>query len=159
MRAIVAAAALAALTGCGLPMSQTGPPSADQSRAQVLGAARELVATLRLPVLQAAFWRAACGDGGRPPFRAQVRISYPRAAGYAQSEAEIAAMIRRLTETGWTAEPGFPSHSRALAKNGITALFRGQNASVSTRAVEVIGDCEDGSASPPGDGAEWVTLR
>ena len=142
---VIAALAVAAVSGCGVHVS-TGESSTltpQQSRAQVLDAGAEIAATLNLPVLRAVFWHASCNDQGRAPFRGQLRISYPPAASRRESEIQIAAMITRLTATGWSADPDFHSHSPAVRKNGVTAVFRGQNASVASRAIEVIGQCRD----------------
>ena len=167
--AVAVIAAAAALSGCGGHVSDidavpdidavSDPLTPEQSRAQVVAAATEIVATLSLPVLRTAFWRDSCSDGGQPPFRGHIRITYPRAGGYVQSEAQIADMIDRLTANGWSADPGFHSHSRAITKDGVTAVFQNQNASVTDRAIDVLGACRDiTTASHLDDGAEWLTL-
>jgi hypothetical protein len=161
--AVAATAAAAALTGCGVYMSDvdavSDPLTPDESRAQVVDAAAEIVTTLNLPVLRTAFWRASCNDAGLPPFRGHVRITYPRADTYARSENEIAKMIELLEAQGWADNPGFHSHSRATAKNKVTAIFQNQNASVVDRAIDVIGECRDiTTASQLDDDSEWFTL-
>lgn len=144
MRRILASGAVAALAGCGAVMPEpVSPLTPAQSRALVMEAAAEIVSTLNLPVLRAAFWHSSCNDQGRAPFRGQVRITYPAAATAGESESQIGAMIRQLTNTGWSADPGFRSHSPVLKKSGITAILRDRNASVPTRAVEVLGECRD----------------
>lgn len=159
----VATAAAAALTGCGMYMSDvdavSDPLTPELSRAQVVDAATEIVTTLHLPVLRSAFWRASCNDSGLPPFRGHVRITYPRADNYARSEAEIADMIERLAALGWADNPNFHSHSRALAKGNVTAVFQNQNASVLDRAIDVLGECRDiTTPSQLDDDSEWITL-
>lgn len=161
--ATTAAAAVAALTGCGVIMSDvdavSDPLTPEQSRAQVVDAATEIVTTLHLPVLRAAFLRDSCNDQGLPPFRGRVRISYPRADTYRRSEAEIADMIELLAAQGWADNPDFHSHSRAVAKNNVTAVFQNQNASVVDRAIDVLGECRDITTPSQLDAdSEWITL-
>lgn len=153
----------AALPGCGVDMSDvdavSDPLTPDQSRAQVVDAATEILTTLHLPVLRTAFWRASCNDAGLPPFRGHVRITYPRADTYARSDAEIADMIELLAAQGWADDPDFRSHSRAVAKDNVTAVFQNQNASVVDRAIEVLGECRDiTTPSQLDDDSEWITL-
>ena len=114
---------------------------------------------LNLPVLRTAFWRASCNDAGLPPFRGHVRITYPRADTYARADAEIADMIELLATRGWADNPGFHSHSRAVVKNSVTAVFRNQNASVADRAIDVLGECRDiTTPSQVDDDSAWITL-
>jgi len=161
--AVAATAATAALPGCGVYMSDadavSDPLTPDQSRAQVVDAATEIVTTLHLPVLRTAFWRASCNDAGLPPFRGHVRITYPRADTDARADAEIVDMIELLATRGWADNPDFHSHSRAVVKNSVTAVFRNQNASVADRAIDVLGECRDiTTPSQLDDDSEWITL-
>lgn len=158
MRRIVAAGAVVALTGCGAGMPE--PLTPEQSRTQVMDAATEIVSTLNLPVVRAAFWHGACHDNGAGPFRGQIRISYPLAASTERSQGEIAEMITELIENGWSADAGFRSHSPVVTKKNVVAIFRGQSAGVSSRGIEVIGECRDvTTASHLDHGTRWVSLR
>lgn len=161
MRGIVAAGAVAALTGCGVGMPEPLTPlTPEQSRAQVIEAATDIVSTLNLPVLRAAVWHGACHDNGAGPFRGQMRIYYPLAANAEQSEAEIAEMVAVLVANGWSGDPDFRSHSPVVTKNNVTAIFRGQIAGVSTRGIEVLGECRDVTTAGHLDHAtRWVSLR
>lgn len=163
-RALAVATAMAvALSGCGVHMSGIDrarePMTPDQSRAQVIHAAKEIVTALNLPVLEAAFWSDSCSAGGRPPFRGRIRIAYPRAGSYEQSKTEIADMMDRLAATGWSDNPDFHSHSPAFTKNHVTAVLHHQNASVVNRNIEVIGECRDWTTRNQREAvSEWITL-
>ena len=160
MRRVAACGAVAALAGCAAVMPEpVAPLTPAQSRALVMDAAAEIVSTLNLPVMRAAFRHSSCNDQGQAPFRGRVRITYPAAAGAAESESEIADMIQRLTDTGWSADTGFHSHSPVLRKSGITAILRDRNASVPTRAVEVLGECRDVTERRQVDERpQWIVL-
>lgn len=138
---------IATLPGCGVEMSELTP---GQARAQVIAAAREIVAVTRVPVREAWFWRGSCTDGGGPPFRGHLRIAYDRADSYQTSETEIAGMIDRLRAAGWDANPGFRSHSEVLRKGDVHAVFRAQHAGIRTRGIEVIGPCADATTGGAG---------
>lgn len=156
--AMAVAAITAALSGCEVDMSDriSSGPTTEQTRAQVIDAAREIAAALPSPVHAAWFWRGSCGDphgdGGDAPSRAQMRIGYDRAASSAVSEAQIAAAIARLRAAGWATATGFRSRSVTLEKNGVHAVFRAQNASTATRGVEVLGGCSTIPETTAGDG-------
>lgn len=147
---ITAAVALltALLTACGEgnTMNSDGvdhPITPEQSKAQVVDAARDVVGTLGLQPIRPAFWHASCNDQGDPPFRGQMRIGYPQAATPDASAAEIADMVGRLRNDGWTTADDFRTHGTALRKNGVVAVFSPQNASVPTRSLEFFGECAD----------------
>ena len=147
---LLAALTIAALSGCEVDMTdRIDPPlTAEQARARVITAGREIAGALALPVREAWFWRGSCRDNGGPPYRGQMRIAYDKAANSALSDAQIAATIARLRASGWTEATAFHTRSAALRKDGIHAVFRPQNASTATRGVEVLGDCRDITGDP-----------
>jgi hypothetical protein len=143
--ATLAAAALA--PGCtslhGLAHGVTHPITPEQSKAQVIDAARDVVHGLGLHYIDAYFWHGSCSDGGAGPFEGEIRISYPNAPSFAQSDSEVAAMVAHLQTLGWTTDPSFHTHATALTKSGVVAVFDPQNASTSTRGIELTGPCRD----------------
>ncbi len=115
----------------------------EESKAQVIDAAKDIVATLDLEVVEAFFWHASCNDQGEPPFRGRVRIAYPNAANFEESEREIAEMIERLRADGWDTAQDFHTHGSALQKNHVIADLGGQNVSTRNRNIHVLGECRD----------------
>lgn len=155
---VAAVSVAAALTGCGILVPNhavTGrarepadPLTPEQSRAQVLDAAREVVAHLGLPVVDAYFWRHGCDGRGGPPFRGEIRIGYPKATGAGTSDreasaAEIADMIVRLADRGWRPDPRFHSHNLGVGRDGVMVLFGRQNPELAVRNIFVLGECRD----------------
>ncbi|WP_431239279.1 hypothetical protein ACQ86B_06090 [Mycolicibacterium aichiense] len=136
-----------ALSGCGIMQSDadrvSNPLTPEQSKAQVMDAAHDIVTTLNINVVEAAFWHASCNDQGDPPFRGQMRIAYPPAASFAASDTEIAQMVQQLRNTGWTSDPGFHTHGTALSKGNVVAVFGPQNVSNPNRDIELFGECRD----------------
>jgi hypothetical protein len=72
-----------------------------------------------------------------------MMIGYPNAASFEASDAEIAKMVQQLQTLGWTTDPDSHTHGTALKKNGVVAVFGPQNASDSTRGLQLFGECRD----------------
>lgn len=141
---IIVATCAAAVAGCGVMMSGVvNPMTPQQSRSQVVDAAREVVATLGLDVVEAWFWHSACNSRGDPPFRGHMRIGYPLAGSYEAADAQISAMAATLQRAGWSADPTFHSHAPALKNNSVIVVLRPQDPNAATRGVELIGECRD----------------
>jgi hypothetical protein len=147
MSAVAMVAAL--VSGCGAVSSMmndgvSNPITPEQSKAQVMDAAKEIVGILDLQVIEPAFfWHASCNDQGEAPFRGQMRIPYPLAASFDASAAEVAQMTQRLQTKGWTTDSELHSHSTTLTKNGVVATLAPQAAGDSTRNLELLGECRD----------------
>jgi hypothetical protein len=137
----------------------SNPLTPDQSKAQVMDAAHAIVTTLNLQVVNAGFWHASCNDQGDPPFRGQMRIAYPPAATFADSESQIAQMTKHLQASGWTGDPDFHSHGTVLQKNNVVAVFGPQNASDPNPEILLYGECRDVTTTKDTKGpAEEVSL-
>lgn len=123
--------------------SVSNPMTPEQSKAQVVDGAQEIVRTLNLHVVTAYFRHSSCNDDGDAPFRGRVIIGYPPAPSFAESDAEIATMVQHLQSIGWTGDPDFSSHGTVVHKNNIVAVFGPQNVSSPNRDIELFGECRD----------------
>jgi hypothetical protein len=121
----------------------SNPITPEQSKAQVIDAAKEIVGILDLQVIKPAFWRASCNDQGEAPFRGQMTIGYPLAPSFEASDAEVAQMVQRLQSAGWTTDSDVHSHGTVLKKNGVQAVFYPQNAATPTNGIDLYGECRD----------------
>lgn len=163
-RNVVTAAALVAalVSGCDavnpLDNEVPSPVTPEQSRAQVVDAATELVDALDLTVVEAFFWHASCNDQGEAPFRGQIRIAYPPAASFEESGEEIAQMAQRLQSSGWSPDTDFKSHGTVLKKNNVVAVLGPQNASNPNRDIQVYGECRDVTTAKGDNQPEPVTF-
>lgn len=143
---VVVAAAL--VSGCGavswiMNDGVSNPMTPEQSKAQVIDAARELVRILDLPVTKAVFWHSSCNDQGDAPFSGQVSISYPLAASFEASDAAQAHMVKLLQSRGWAGDSDFHTHGTVLTKNGVHAVFAPQNAATPNNGIDLSGECRD----------------
>jgi hypothetical protein len=120
------------------------PMTPEESKAQVVNAARDIVTTLALKGASANFSRDSCNDQAVAPFRGRVELNYDHAPTLEASQAEIQQMIAVLKQHGWGAAGDFHSHSPALSKQGVTAVFDPyspvQNAGGS---ISIYGECRD----------------
>lgn len=130
------------MTGVPDPM-RPAPTTPEESRNQVLLAAREVVEILDLNVVEASFWHSACNSRGDPPFRGRIRIGYPLAQSPRAADDHIAAMLDLLRAAGFSADSAFLSHAPALKKNNVIVVLRPQDPNAATRGVDVIGECRD----------------
>jgi hypothetical protein len=161
--ALVTVAAIP-IGGCEKVSSMTNggvsdPLTPDQSKAQVIDAAKEIVRILDLEPVEPAFWRASCNDQGDAPFRGQMRIGYPLTSSPEASQTAIAHMAERLQANGWTTASDFASHGTTLQKNGVVAVFGPQAAGDATQSLELFGECRDVTTTKQDKGVpQIVTL-
>ena len=156
------AIAVALVSGCDAvnssPSGAPNPMTPEESKSQVVDAAKEIVGTLGLQVVEAVFWHSSCNDQGEAPFRGQIRIAYPPAASLEQSVPEIEEMAQRLESAGWSADSDFRSHGTALEKNKVVAVLGPQNVSTPNRDIQIYGQCRDMTTQKGGNQTEPVKL-
>jgi hypothetical protein len=122
----------------------THPMTPDESKAQVINAAREIVATLGLKGVSGHFSRDSCNDQAVAPFRGVVGLAYDHAPTLEASQAEVQQMVSTLKQHGWQGPGDFHTHSPAVSRQGTTAIFDAyspvQNAGGS---ITIYGECRD----------------
>jgi hypothetical protein len=145
--AVLAAAVVASLPGCGMVSSMTdgvsNPLTPEQSRAQVIEAARDVIGTLNLDGAFAAFKRTSCNDQAEPPFRSEISIDYDHPATYDESQAQVEKMVETLRSNGWTGDPDFRTHAAAVTKNNVVATFIAYNPNHTAGGITILGECRD----------------
>ena len=109
--------------------------------ADILAAAREVIAALAIEVIEAGRDCASCNDDGAAPFRDRVTIHYRLAADPSQSSREIAGFIERLGRCGWHPNPQFHSAVANTEKDGITVMVESQGVGDRVRVITVLGPC------------------
>ncbi len=140
--------AVTALTsGCDAVSSKSNgvsdPLTPEQSKAQVVDAAREIVQTLKLDASAVVFRRSSCNDQHEAPFRGVVRIKYPLAPSFEASGSEVEQMVQQLKSNGWGEDTDFKTHASSLAKNKVVAVFNPQAKGTVNRSIELYGECRD----------------
>ncbi|ULN48209.1 hypothetical protein MI170_02135 [Mycolicibacterium goodii] len=125
---------------------QLDPITPEQSKAQVLDAARDIVNTTHLDIVKAVFWRSSCNDQGDQPYRSELLISRPLKESFDAADADDATLIDQLKTHGWHPATDFHTHGTALTKNNVVAVIGPQNASTPTRGLHLYGECRDYSS-------------
>jgi hypothetical protein len=95
----------------------------EQSRAQVIDAAREALRILGIKSVDPVFYRESCNDQQEAPFRGVVHLDYDHAPTLDGSRAEIQRMLATLKQHGWSSGGDFHTHSPSVTRNGVTAVF------------------------------------
>lgn len=121
----------------------SNPLTPEQSKAQVIDAARDIVSILGIRAVESGVWHASCNDQGDAPFRAAGNVGYPLAPTLQQADAEVASMVKTLRDHGWADDPEFRTHGMTLRKNNVTAVFSLQNSAIPVRRIELYGECRD----------------
>ncbi|KAA0120853.1 hypothetical protein CIW51_01110 [Mycolicibacterium sp. P9-22] len=135
------------------------PLTPEQSKTQVVDAARDIVRALQLEMTRVVFWRASCNDQHEAPFRSVVSIWYPPAPTLQASDAEVAEMIRRLHTDGWTPATDFKTHGAAVTKHDVVAVLAPQAVGDKHRGIDLYGECRDVTTTKATAGStEEITL-
>ena len=121
----------------------SNPMTPDQSKAQVMDGAQDIVRTLEINVVTATFSRSSCNDQHVAPFRGVVDLFYPRPDSLDEADSALAKMAERLRSTGWGGDTDFQSHGTTLTKNNVVAVLYPANVSVSRGHISVYGECRD----------------
>ena len=122
----------------------TEPLSDEQTLAQVVEAARQIVRAARLTDVTGGFLFEACNDQGRPPYRGRVDMSFAVAHDVEPQEhfrQIAAAMVRQ----GWTG--GAPAGKRPFGvvvhTQAVMAIIGRACGDTSRGSVQVCGECRN----------------
>ena len=156
---MLAAVAVALTSGCDAVGALGNDDVSDsltpeQAKSQVIDAAKSAVTVLDLEPIKAVLWLASCNDQGDAPFRGRMRISYPLAATPDASGTQIAEMVRRLQDAGWSTPTDFATHGSALRKDGVVLAFEPQSVADTTRGIQVYGECRDVTTTKGNEGPD-----
>ncbi|WP_235215867.1 hypothetical protein [Mycobacterium kyorinense] len=147
LQMIVVVIVAAIVSGCGAINFQAtnvpNPMTPEQSKAQVVNAAQDIVHTLHLDVTHAYFSRSSCNDQGEAPFRGVIDIYYPRPADLDEADAKQAKLAQDLRSDGWSGDADFHTHGTALKKNNVEAVLWPANEDVPQGHIELNGECRD----------------
>ncbi|MCV6984827.1 hypothetical protein H7H78_05045 [Mycobacterium shinjukuense] len=131
------------------------PLTDDQTMAQVVEPAKQIVAAADLQAVSGGFSFASCNDQGDPPYQGTVRMSFLlRGDPDAYFQHVRAAMIAH----GWNdgAPPGQHFHGTTLHKDGVTANMSFFPSDHSYGEVILYGECRN-TTDHHGDG-RWIDI-
>ncbi len=134
------------LSGCAEVLDPMTPAA---TRAEVIDAARGILATLHGQLTEARFRYESCNDQGEPPFRGLVQMSFWLPGTPHDQPVAPRQVIQPLLAHGWSTDSDFLSHSPTLRKDRINVILTvvpqpPAGVSLNSHAgAEVAGQCRD----------------
>ena len=120
------------------------PISDEESRAQVVDAAKAITAAAGLDVTYANYQWEWCNDQGRPPYHGRVDVAYEVPAGTdsAAMAKQVAAVAAR--QPGWASgpPPGLNPYGEVVHKGGVMAIASVGNYP-ERGALQIFGECKN----------------
>jgi hypothetical protein len=98
------------------------PITAQQARAGVVNAARDIATILHADIAEAKFSYESCNDQGDPPFRGKASLLLWMPGIPHDQVVDPAKVIHALTAHGWSTDSDFVSHSPTLRENDINTI-------------------------------------
>jgi hypothetical protein len=131
------------------------PMTDDQTKAQVIEPAKQIVAAADLQGVTGAFSFASCNDQGDPPYQGTVTISFLL---HGDPDAYFQQVRAALLSHGWNegAPPGQQYHGTTLNKNGVTANIGYFPSDHTYGQIILYGECRN-TANHKGEG-RWINI-
>lgn len=120
------------------------PLTDDQSRAQVLGPARDIVTAGRLTGVSGTYLLMSCQNADDPPYQGAVYLNFdvPGVMGTPRFFAAIAAAMRAR---GWqeALPPNRHPGGHALTRDGVTILYFRNDDTSARGTMQIYGECRN----------------
>lgn len=134
------------------------PVSDDQSRAQAVESAQQIVALARLQTASAGYTLMSCKNRDEPPYQGAIYLTFALPAG-ARPDAFFPATAATLAAHGWTR--GLPPNDHAFAESlttdSATAIVYLQSEEPSVGVLRVYGQCRNMN-DHRNDSTAWVDV-
>ena len=122
----------------------TDPFSDDQSRAQVVGAAKQIVAVTGLRTASAGYVLMSCKDRDDPPYQGAIYLTFSLPAA-TRADIYLPGVPATLIGHGWA--EGLPPNNhlfaKTLSKDGVTVIIYRQDDEPSLGVLRVYGQCRN----------------
>jgi hypothetical protein len=120
------------------------PVSDDQSKAQVVESAREVVRIAGLQTTSAGYLLMSCKNRDDPPYQGAIYLNFAVPAG-ARTESYFPTIATTLVSHGWT--EGLPPNGkvfgRTLSKDAVTLMVYRQSDSPGVGVLRIYGECRN----------------
>jgi hypothetical protein len=120
------------------------PVSDDQSEAQAVESARQIVSLAGLRTASAGYALMSCKDRENPPYQGAIYLTFALPAD-ARPEAYFPTLATTLTGHGWT--EGLPPNdhvfARSLTKDAVTAIVYRETDAPNVGVLRVYGQCRN----------------
>ncbi|MCV7091651.1 hypothetical protein [Mycobacterium interjectum] len=134
------------------------PVTDDQSRAQVVESARQIVALARLQTASAGYTLMSCKNRDEPPYQGAIYLTFALPAG-ARPDAFFPTVAATLAAHGWTRglPPNGHAYAESLTTDAATAIVYLQSEEPSLGVLRVYGQCRNMS-DHRSDSTAWVDV-
>jgi hypothetical protein len=120
------------------------PVTDDQSEAQVVESAKQVVALVGLQTASAGYALMSCKDRDDPPYQGAIYLTFALPAA-ARPDTYFSTIAPTLVTHGWT--EGIPPNdhpfAKILSKDGVTVIVYGQSDEPSLGVARVYGQCRN----------------
>lgn len=122
----------------------TPSPSDEQSRAEVVDAATQLVRAANLQITYASFQWEWCNDQGEPPFHGRVDLAWVVPAGATSQMLSKQIAATAAQQPGWASgpPPGMQSAGEVVHRGGVMVVI-GPGNYPDRGAVQIFGECRN----------------
>jgi hypothetical protein len=120
------------------------PQTAEQSRQQVLGPARQIIATGSLQQSNASYLLQSCSSDDQPPYQGTLYVGFA-VPGVVQTRALFRQIAQTMQTQGWRIglPPGRHPDGWTLAKGGVIAVYYRDPDQEGRGVLRVYGECRD----------------
>ncbi|ORB18853.1 hypothetical protein BST37_00720 [Mycobacterium noviomagense] len=118
------------------------PLSDEAAKAQVLDAAKQIVAAARLQGVRAGFDVSSCNDQGDPPYMGSLQVVFDLPPD-TNSDAYFQAIASTMTTVGWQLNKRYKFGPTRLDKDGVMAEIAPLAANPGKGRVNLYGECRN----------------
>ena len=120
------------------------PQSDEQSRQQVLGPARQIIAAGSLQHSSASYLLESCTTEDQPPYQGTLYVGFA-VPDVIQTRALFRQIAQTMQSQGWRVglPPGRHPDGRTLAKDGVTAIYYRDPDQDGRAVLRIYGECRD----------------
>ncbi|ORB18722.1 hypothetical protein [Mycobacterium noviomagense] len=129
-------------TSTNSPSHQVQPLSDDAAKAQVVDAARQIVAVAQLQGVRAGFAFDSCNDQGDPPYMGSLQVVYDLPAD-TNADTYFQHIASTMTHAGWQVNRRYQYGPKTLEKAGVTAEIAPLAANPGKGRVNIYGECRN----------------
>jgi len=134
------------------------PMSDQQSKLQVLDAARELATAGRLKQTRASYLLMSCQNASDPPYQGAIRLNFA-IPGLKDTPQYFGDMATAFTTSGWANQnPAGQTQARpTFTKDGVTAIYFADPDTAGRATMQIYGECRN-VTNHRGDPTGWVDV-